>query len=238
LSPTQAQISARQYIQGEREASAKSFDYAKSAREKASTLLRVADTAEQGILEAGTTGNYQGLRRAFEQVGYLFGNDESIKNLRGDKTLESIGPEIVMANKFPGALSNDEMRVLIRSGPSTENTPEENTLLVRNIRAAAKAEMEYADFIDTYRNLSPDGSTRGADAKWFLYKQANPIIVTDGETSRINEDRKDWKTFFNELGNEPGGLTQPTQPMGATDGVPAVGGMYNGSKVVRVTKVR
>jgi len=201
---TQAAAAARQQLEGEIKANAGSFDAAKEAREYGQKMIQLADTADMGMSKAGKTGNMQGVRSFLDAVNSNlnpFGGEESRTRRQGDQELESIGPEIVKMSRSPGALSDYETRMYLKSGPSVYNLPETNRVLVDKMKELGKLHMEYADFIDAYRDAN-SGSTIGADKMWMEYRKATPLIVPDEKTGdlRINTNRTPWQEFFAKRG--------------------------------------
>jgi hypothetical protein len=198
---TQAAAAARAQVEGEVKANASSFDEAKKSREYAEQLLTMAQTARAGMAQAGKTGSMPGVRSALDQVGAFFGSDNSQKRITGDQVLTSIAPELVKMFRSPGGVTDYETRMLLGSGPSVQNTPEANELLVGKMEELAKLNMDYADFLESYRDAN-GGSTRGADKKWSEYRRNIPLIITDPASGEalVNRDRMDWREFFARAG--------------------------------------
>jgi len=192
---SQAAIAARQQVDGELKASAKTFDEAKNAREYGQKLLDLVSTAKAGMSLAGVTGNFQGLRHAADYVMSPFSEDAAAK-LQGDTLLSSIAPQLVQMSRSPGAVSDYETKLYLGSGPSTNNTPEANAILAQKLEDLGKLNLDYADFLDTYREIN--SSTTGAAKKWSEYRQAFPIF--DPKTNELNTDRPSWQDYFNSIG--------------------------------------
>lgn len=196
--PSQAAQSAREKIAGEVKANKGSFDDVKAARDRAQRLQDIINTAESGLSTAGTTGPLNPLAHGLDYL-QSFWNPDAAKRVAGDAVVDSIAPEIVKMGRSPGAVSDYESRMLINSGPSTRNTPEANQAVLQNFKAIAKIEAEHADFLETYRDIN-GGSTIGADKKWLQYKNAHPILTTDGDKVEINPNRPSWQEFFSSGG--------------------------------------
>lgn len=201
LPPTQAAAAARQQVDAEIKANGASFDEARAAREHGQKLIDLASTARQGIAKAGETGNFQGLRSGLDVIGSLF-SDSSKEKLVGDNILESIEPEIVKMSRSPGAVSDYESRMYLKSGPSTRNTPEANRILADKMEQMGKLHMEHADFLEAYRNANA-GSIAGASKKWSEYRAAVPLFKESSTGIEINNERPSWAEFFAGQGGSP-----------------------------------
>lgn len=195
----QAAIEARNVLAAEQKANMGSFDAAKEARKQGQDLLDLSITAKTGIERAGETGSFPGVRNALDYVASEFGSTDSEQKLVGNTLLKSIAPEIVKAGRSPGAVSDRETRMLIESGPSVNNKPEANKILAQKMEDLGKLNLDYADFLETYRDLN-NGSTLGADRKWSEYRQAVPLIMGDGKDAAVNKARMPWQEFFAQQG--------------------------------------
>ena len=149
-------------MQGELEASKKTFDEAKSARDYGQKMLDLVSTARAGMAQAGKTGNFQSLRHAADYIPSPF-SDEANKKLTGDAMLSSIAPQLVQMSRSPGAVSDYETQMYLGSGPNVNQTPETNAELAAKMEDLAKLNLDYADFLDTYREIN--GNTTGAQKK-------------------------------------------------------------------------
>lgn len=190
--PTQAAVMARELLQGENKANQGSFDAVKAARDKALAIQNLAQTAQAGIDLAGQTGFFPSIASGYEKLMSALGSPEAAQQTQGDSLLNSIKPEIVKMSRTPGAVSDLEMQSYIESGPSTQNTPEQNIVLTERIRELGKLENEYADFLSAYRDAN-NGSTINADKLWNEYRAAVPLFDGSGN---INSQRVPWQEFF------------------------------------------
>ena len=196
MPPTQAGAAASKLLEGEMKANNRSFDEAKAAREYGQNLLDLSSTAKAGIGKAGETGSFPAIRSSLDYLGAnIFGLEESAKRLEGDKIIGSLGPDIIKAGRSPGALSDRETQMLLQSGVSTSNKPETNMLLAQKMEDIGRLNMEYADFLETYREAR-SGNMTGADKKWAEYKRAFPLFKGEGENMQLNSDRPSWQEFF------------------------------------------
>jgi len=222
---TQAATAARQQVEGEIKANAKTYDEAKAAREYGQNLLNLSSTAKAGMSQAGQTGHLQGIRHLYDYLASTVSEDAS-KKLEGDSILSSIAPEIVKMNRSPGAVSDYETRLYLGSGPSVNNTPETNKILAQKMEDLGKLNLDYADFLEAYRQANA-GSTAGAGKKWSEYRQAFPIFNGDSTKIELNSDRPSWQEYFS-------GQAQPQVSQ-----VPTVGSDFMGyGKVKSIKKLK
>lgn len=215
MPPTQAATSARQQVEGELKASTKTYDEAKAAREYGQKLLDLASTARAGMSQAGQTGNFQGIAHNYERIAALLGSDEAAKQLTGDAVLDSIAPEIVKMSRSPGAVSDYETRLYLGAGPNTRQRPETNAILTKKMEDIGKLNLDYADFLDTYREVN--GTTTGAAKKWSEYRQAFPLFVGEGEKIELNPNRPSWQDYFNAIGEQAGATAETEATISAAD---------------------
>jgi len=195
MPPAQAAIAARQQVADEIKNNAKSFDDAKAAREYGQKLLDMANTAKAGISEAGTTGPYNTLAHAYENIANLFGSQEAAKQLRGDATLSSIAPELIKMSRSPGAVSDFESKLYLGAGPNTNQTPETNALLANKMEELGKLNLDYADFLEAFKQANA-GNTSGAASKWAEYRTKFPLFVGDENNMQLNTNRPSWQEYF------------------------------------------
>lgn len=199
--PAQAAVMARELIQGENKANQGSFDVVKAARERALKLQNLADTAETGIEMAGQTGFFPTISSGYEKLMSALGNPEAIRQSQGDSMLNVVKPEVIQMARTPGSTTEKEMLAYLQSGPSTENTPEQNKLITSRIRELGRLENEYADFLSAYRDAN-NGSTINADKLWNQYRAAVPLFDGSGN---VNSQRVPWQEFFQSGGQAPQG---------------------------------
>lgn len=165
------------------------------ARAKAAQLAELANTAEAGVAGAGVTGGAGwGVRNALSKV-YATVSPEEEKQRTAQGVLDSIAPELVKMNRSPGAVTDYETKLYLGSGPSSQNTPEVNAVLVDKIKNIAALEEERANFIEDF--VTRYGSAREAEKYWNQYKKANPIFIKDPETGEyvINQNRTPIQEF-------------------------------------------
>lgn len=200
----QAASAAKEQVRGEIAANSKSFDEAKSAREYGQNLLSMANTSRAAMSQAGETGPLNPLAKIYEYAASTFGSKEATAQIAGDTLLNSVAPDVIqMARPSGGGATSDfESKVYLGSGPSTTNTPEGNALLVAKMEKLGKLNLDYADFLEAYREANA-GSVVGASKKWSDYKQAFPIFIGSSENMEINENRPSWQEFFEARGSEP-----------------------------------
>jgi hypothetical protein len=126
-------------------------------------------------------------------------SEEQRAKVAASESLESLGPQIVDAVRLPGPISEKEMAILTRSGPSTANTPEANRMILERMKAIRDRQREYATFIT-------DGLQRGylpsqMAQKWDEYRTANPLVDNQGNLVRTS---KTWREHFGrQMGQMP-----------------------------------
>lgn len=192
LKGPQAKTYADRLIEGDRKALLGSVDQISEARKKAALLEDLANTAEVGVSGAGETGGALGGVRDVASKLYAVVSPTETQQRTAQSMLDSIAPDIVKAGRSPGAVTDYENRLLIKSGPSSVNTPEANRALISKMRAQARVETEYADFLEAYK--AEKGTTQGAQKLWSKYKAAHPIV--DPNTGDFNAERPSWFDFF------------------------------------------
>lgn len=243
MPPTQAATAARQQVDGEIKANAKTFDEAKVAREDGLKLIDMANTARAGMQIAGKTGSFQGLRHVGDYIASTLGSEESTQKLLGDDLINQIAPDLVKMSRSPGAVTDYENRLYIGAGPSTSKTPESNAVFVQKMEDMGKLKVDYADFLDAYRQAN-SGSTTGAQQKWAEYRQAFPIFNVNPEELKLmddlekvkafNRERPSWQEYFSGMATpQASGASMPT-----TSGAPVAGGVFNGERITGVTRIR
>lgn len=241
----QAAVTAREQIAGEVKANASSFDAAKVARETANTIRGVADTAEAGISQLGQTGGFTQGNRAYDWIASNLGSEDANKRRTGRELLESIKPDIIKMSRTAGAgaMSDIEMKNYLSAGPSEDKSTETNYALIQKMKNVASINEDYADFIEAYKAAN-DGSIAGADKKWNDYKRTFPMFDKSGSEFVLNTNRPKWQDYFS-------GKVNPEDYKGSTSkdvigeaqsssggGLPSVGSMFNGKKVLSVRKIK
>lgn len=241
----QAAVTAREQIAGEVKANRSSFDAAKEARDAAAKLRAVADTAEAGVSALGQTGGAVGFNKLYDWTASQLGSQEAERRRTGRGLLESIAPDILKMSRDKGSGATDraEFQAYLGAGPGEDKSLGTNLALIDKYRNVAKINEDYADFIEAYRDAN-DGSIVGADKKWNEYKKQFPIFTkTNGEVT-INDNRPPWQDYF-------AGKVNPEDYKGSTSkdvigeaqsssggGLPSVGSMFNGKKVLSVRKIK
>lgn len=203
MTANEASRAAREQIAGEVKANTKTIDEAKGAREKGLALLDLAQQAKAGIEKAGYTGGFYPVARTYEEVANLLGSKEAARQLEGDANIKALTPAQVQVNRWPGALSTKEMEAIIGAGVSLRNTPEENKTLADNAEVAAKLMLDYADFIDAFKEAN-SGSTAKADKLWAEYKQSFPLF---DEYGNVNKERQSWQDYFSNKKSSPSAIS-------------------------------
>lgn len=151
--------------------------------------------ATAGIAGAGETGGPALIKSVRELASGMYqylptkGGLEEEQQRAAQKELDSIRPDVVLALKSPGSISEYENQLYIGSGPSSANTPAENMRLLGNMIELNKLNNEYANFLETY--VQDKGDAAGADLIWNKYKKDQVL-----KNNQINPDRLPWETYF------------------------------------------
>ena len=160
--------------------------------------------AKSGVSKAGETGGLAAqrvIRTAAAQVlGSLsnidpFGIDylkQQRTAMAGEAELGQIKPDIISSAKFPGAISNREVEILVGSGPSPEKTPEQNRQIIRNLELIQKRNRALADFYS--RGIEQGIDPAQLERKWREYTAAVPLW--DEAKQQINYNPKSPEEYF------------------------------------------
>jgi hypothetical protein len=149
----------------------------------------------QGKEKAGQTGGPAWQAAIREAASGLYstipteGGREERAQRAATKELDSIRPEIVKELRSPGSVSNYETEMLIGAGPSSANTPEENTRILANMVRIRDLNEDYANFMEAY--IEDKGSAFGADQVWHQYKKDQVFI-----DNKFNDNRMPWNEWF------------------------------------------
>lgn len=187
LTPNQAIETATLMNKGELGGFNKMDETIKSLYGAADTMRTVADQAEQAIAGAGETGGTFAPGGLGDKASYLWSAvspTESEQRANAAK-IGSLGPDILRQNyvKGSGALSENELKAYLASGPSRENSKTTNLALVDKYRQVADWQEEKAQFIEHWRDTF--GTSSGIDKAWAEYKKENPLFVKDEKTKQI-----------------------------------------------------
>ena len=193
LTPNKASEEADKRLAQETSANKAILSKIEKSREEGSKLQALTATAEEGRAGAGETGGILAGPRELASLAYQIlptaGGREEAQQRAATKLLDSIRPEIVKANRSPGAVSDFENKMIIGAGPSSANTPTENRVLIDRMKHAASLENEYADFLEQF--MQDKGDAVGADKLWNEYK--NDVVFKGGQ---YNPDRTSWEDYF------------------------------------------
>lgn len=185
--PGAAYDTAAKMVDAERLALKGATKKSDEVRAGANLMLQLADTAEAGMMGAGETGGILGGPRDIASKLYSLVSNEETQQRADQKVLDSIRPELVKAMRSPGAVSDLENKLAIGAGPSSASTPQENARIIEKMRGAGKLNLEYADFLDWYRDKY--SSTSGAEKIWQAYKADHPLVVKEGNRVEFNRER-------------------------------------------------
>lgn len=228
VTPNEASQRAAQQIEADRLALKATFKKADTARTVANKILEVADTAEAGIAGAGETGGGAIIYPVREALSFLYqiGSPEERQQRTAQGILDSTKVQSVQGMRGLGSLSNKEFETAISTYPNSGKTIEENIGLVEKIRSVGDLELEYADYLDWYRERF--STQTGADKVWQAYKNDHPLIVQDENgVVEFNKDRPsvyDWLVSSGSGGDTGGGDTGGGISGGSGDGAGFGGG--------------
>jgi hypothetical protein len=181
----------------------------KALRDQTSALDSMIGSAEIGVEGSGETGGV-GILNASRDFGSKIlahlGSKDQTRKQTAQSTLDSIGAEIVSASrsKGVGAMSDAEMKMYLKSGPSSINTPEANLALLDKYKAVSSFNKEYMNFLEKVQ--AKYGSTKDSDKIWQAYKSENPLFVNNGQEYVPNLDRPnvfDWLQSKNSQAPSP-----------------------------------
>lgn len=184
LTPNQAMETATQMNKGVLGGLNKLDETIKGLYGAADTMRSIADQSEAAVSEAGQTGGIFAPGGAGDKASYLYSAispTEAAQRAAAGK-IKSIGPDILRQNyvKGSGALSENEMKAYLGSGPSVENSPTTNQALIDKYRQVADWQEEKAQFIEYWRDTF--GSSSGLDKAWSEYKKENPLFVQESKS--------------------------------------------------------
>lgn len=229
LTANAALTEARKSVQDEVLAEKSAVDTVGDVRKSTRSMDEFLAQAEAGVSGAGKTGGFFGPVRDFaSRIAAVADADEASKRA-AQADLDASAQKAVAALRVPGsgAQSDIEYKGLLSAVPNSNRTPEENRRLLEGMKVLVQDRKDYADFIDYFNKKT--GTARGADTFWDAYKKANPLVVKDGEKLVPNMNRTSWKEFdFSSIGKAPAK---------ASSGAPAIGGTFNGEKVLSVRKI-
>ena len=185
-------------------------------RNKVSSLDSLIGTAKIGITGAGETGgSFATPRNAISKLMAFAGSNDQQAKQTAQSQLDTIKPDIVQSNKFAGAMSDRDIKLLVGAGPSSDQTPEANRAILANMEVARGRLNDYADFMDTF--LAERGDLQGAEQLWDKYKTANPLVVEENGMAKLNPKITPWSEFdFSGKGTTAGTPSTATQPTQAT----------------------
>jgi hypothetical protein len=195
LTPNKASEEADKRLTQETAANKSINKKIEDSRAESNKMQALAATAEEGIAGAGETGGPAPLAKIRDILSnvYQYAPTEggAIEKEQRAKTalLDSIKPQIVKANRSPGAVTDYENKMILGAGPSSDKTPAENRSLLNRMENAAKLESDYADFLEEFRQ--DKGDAIGADKLWNEYKK--DVVFKGG---KFNSDRISWEEYI------------------------------------------
>ena len=189
MTPNQANTYADRILAPDISATKKAQNLIDESRERSNKLQQISTTARVGVEGAGETGGALGRIREKASQYYAVVSPEEQQQRDAQKILDSVRPQIVNMLRSPGAVTDFETKLLIGSGPSSNNTPSENQALISGMETLAGLEADYADFVENYVTMK--GTSVGADALWRQYKNEEVF-----PTGSYNPQRMDWQSWL------------------------------------------
>ncbi|TXH58985.1 MAG: hypothetical protein E6Q97_00820 [Desulfurellales bacterium] len=222
LTPNAASEYANENLSASKSLSKDALAKIEEARRRAANLESIAAEAEAGVEGAGATGGMLGGVRNLASLAWSILSPEEREQRASEKLLDATKPKVIMESRTPGsgALSDFESRALLGAGASSLNTPEENNILIGNMRNTAQIQRDYSNFLEAY--IQDKGDALGADIAWQQYKAANPPFIR-GEDGKLtfNKDRQSWVDYF--AGNAVPQVDSATTSVGSGSSTPLPG---------------
>jgi len=156
MSPSEANKYVKKQMQGEDIAIEDVSKEIKEARVKSDSAKEMLFNARVGVEGAGETGGPFPIKAAREIASTFYarvptaGGMEEAKQRAAQKVLDSIAPKGVQALRSPGAVSNKETEMIIKTLPSSLNTPTENKALIEQMQIVADLNGEYIGALEEY----------------------------------------------------------------------------------------
>lgn len=174
---TQAATAATKQMESLRKKMNTTFSAIDSARQNATTLEDIINTAQAGIQGAGRTG--PGSSNVLASILGVASQDQADK-AAATTLLDSVKPSMLRLNKVPGmgAMSDFESKAFFGASPGSDKTPEQNMALLGRLKEAASIQRQYADFLESY--VENNGTDVGAQREWEKFKNANLKGVLGG----------------------------------------------------------
>jgi len=174
-----------------------------TSRERATNLQEITAAGRAGMEGAGMTGGllYGPRELASKALSVVSPTEQQKRNSQA--LLDSIQPRVVQIMRSPGAVTDYETKLLVKSGPSSTNTPGENATILQKMEVISDLENEYADFVESY--MQRTGSAVGADRVWNKYKEQEVFPSGTYNSKRVS--------IFDFLAEQGAPLTEtPTLP--------------------------
>jgi len=246
IPPGAAQEAATKYTNELRQRNKALFgDKLKEQQETVSKIEELVRSGEEGIEKAGKTGSglasaYEGTLAWLDQYTGKF--PEAREQAAGDQLLKTTKQLGAAINRIvgSGALSYFESRALFETAMSPTNTQSQNKILLKKYENGLALVKEHNDFMN-YVLDRYGGSPTKAQALWEAYKRDQPILVKEGKEYVINDKRTPWQKF--DFANAYKRMMSGELPttMNVSDdvtGLPVVGNVYQGQKVISVKKIK
>ena len=112
----------------------------------------------------------------------------------GLQEMDAIASELTPQMRTPGSggTSDFDAQMFKKATVGTAKDHEVNKNIADAYVMSKQTQMDKADYLEAY--LSANGHLRGADAAWKKYLNDNPIF--SDEKFGLNQNRRDWKTYF------------------------------------------
>jgi hypothetical protein len=189
-SPAQAYQTAREILRGQLDVNKSSYKDEIQMREEARGLRDLAEKAKAGAQRAGYTGFGSGVAqlgaKALSNVGAF--KEEA----KGYALLDEILPSLIAAKRPPGAFTEREWGFIKASGPSTDNSREQNQLLAGIIDRGASLAEQRVDYLAEMRDRGLDRNK--AERLWDEYRNSFSLFNETEQGMQVL-DPPSWRQF-------------------------------------------
>lgn len=155
------------------------------AEKGASDLSALSQQMRMALQGAGYTGAGGTALQALAGVTGLVNEDQRKKYAAGQE-VETFAKDIIAltGKAFKGPMSDRDVQLMLKSGPSVSNAPEVNESILQRWDYAANLQKEYASFMRDKQNQGVPVSK--AEAEWQAFKKENPYIIKSASGYELN----------------------------------------------------
>jgi len=225
--PAQAAITSRQIYSEKKEQLGRQYKRVEEAQKAADTARTLADQIQSQLDEVGYTGTGGGMAQFGAKIAGALGNESQRKKKAAGENVETFAKDAIaqFGSVFKGPMSDRDVQIMLKGTPSLTNEPETNNDILNRWRFASEVQQRYVDFM--YDAQEKGIPVAKAEKMWSDVRKKSPYVVKNGDKWEMN---KSW------IGQEA--ESGASGSWGGGSAVPAVGGSFNGQKVISVTKIR